>query len=106
MNAPRLTRFSFATLAILIFALAAASATRAQTTSASTQPPGPIAAANASEKSLDQRQSRAQPAGGFVNRTIGFASRLRCAGKTKAQERREVVSRSDRKTPGADTSFR
>src|SRR5215469_3238589 len=50
MNAPRLTRFSFATLAILIFALAAASATRAQTTSASTQPTGPIAAATPPKK--------------------------------------------------------
>jgi len=41
MTAPRLARFSFAAFAMLVFALGATSATRAQTTSAPTQTPAP-----------------------------------------------------------------
>jgi hypothetical protein len=41
MPAPHLTRFSFAAFAMLLFALGATSATRAQTTSAPTQTPAP-----------------------------------------------------------------
>lgn len=41
MTALHLTRFSFAAFAMLVFSLGATSATRAQTTSAPTQTPGP-----------------------------------------------------------------
>ncbi len=41
MTAPHLTRFLFAAFAMLLFALGATSATRAQTTSAPTQTPAP-----------------------------------------------------------------
>ena len=106
MTAPYPSRFSFAAFAMLLVALGATSTTRAPNSNART---GAIAATAAAEKSLDERQCQriTQPAERWIGpRSAEFEFHFHGTGKTKKQERPEVVSRSDRKATGADTASR
>ena len=111
MTAPHLTRFSFAAFAMLLLALGATPAIHAQ--SAPTQTPEP-AQSQPQPQTPQKKVWTNDNLGGShsqANNTSGSAqqnsnSSLNDAGKTENQERREVVSRSDRKAAGANTAPR